>query len=302
LDDPKSASEAARQLLKYGRAEYALNVLAMELHRARDGLDPGLVVLALQQFRQETDASLWAKLGYEVAALLSFLDESDAIELQRLAELEWAYLPLLDVSRRPARILHRQLARDPQFFVDVLQMAFRAEDEEPGKSDEAAAGRAMLAYRLLDGWRLPPGNLDNGTSDPEAMNAWVNGAMVIARRERRGRIADQQIGRVLTFAPDDPDGAWPNTAVRDLIERVENRDIETGLEMGVFNRRGPTWRGLTEGGAQEREIQTTYLLLAQQLGSRWPRTAAMLRRIATSFGEQARREDEEAQITEDRWQ
>jgi hypothetical protein len=62
-----------------------------------------------------------------------------------------------------------------------------------------------------------------------------------------------------------------------------------------------TWRGLTDGGAQERALQARYLTYAQQFSARWPRTAAMLRRIASTYREEARMQDEQAEITEDQW-
>ncbi|HEY1296669.1 MAG TPA: hypothetical protein VGJ60_26620 [Chloroflexota bacterium] len=58
---------------------------------------------------------------------------------------------------------------------------------------------------------------------------------------------------------------------------------------------------MTEGGVQERALQTRYLTYAQQVNARWPRTAAMLRRLASTYREEARMEDERAEITEDHW-
>jgi hypothetical protein len=115
---------------------------------------------------------------------------------------------------------------------------------------------------------------------------------------KREKIADQQIGQVLRYVPDDPDGLWPHKIVRNLVERIASRDLETGLEIGLHNSRGVTVRGLGDGGAQERALQVQYLDYAQHLNAGWPRTAAMLRRIARSFAEEARREDEQAELPE----
>jgi hypothetical protein len=132
------------------------------------------------------------------------------------------------------------------------------------------------------------------------MSTWVDEARRRAAGEKRAQIADQVIGRVLSYVSDDVDNLWPHRAVRNLVERIASRDLETGLESGLYNSRGATWRGLHDGGAQERALQMRYLDYAQQLIRDWPRTAAMLRRIARTYAEEARWEDEQAEIAETR--
>jgi hypothetical protein len=130
------------------------------------------------------------------------------------------------------------------------------------------------------------------------MNAWVDEARTLAAAQKREKIADQQIGRVLSYVRGNPDEMWPHQTVRNLVERISSRDLETGLELGLRNSRGVTCRGLSDGGAQERALQAQYLDYARHQNADWPRTAAMLRRTARAFAEDARREDEQAELTE----
>ncbi|HVC79366.1 MAG TPA: XRE family transcriptional regulator, partial [Chloroflexota bacterium] len=239
-------------------------------------------------------------LIYDIARLLDFLAASGTVDTSRLAQLEWISLPFLRSLDRPARALSRELALRPSFFMEVLRMVFRAHGEEPSETTDQQQAMALLGYQLLDSWQRPPGRQDDGTVDEEALNAWVNEARILAATYKREKIADQQIGRVLRYVPDDADGMWPHRTVRNLVERIASRDLETGLELGLRNSRGATWRGLSDGGAQERALQARYLDYAQHFNANWPRTAAMLRRIARSFAEEARREDEHAEIIEER--
>jgi alpha-L-fucosidase len=101
--------------------------------------------------------------------------------------------------------------------------------------------------------------------------------------------------------PPDPDGAWPHIAVRDLIEELRSEQLEGGLKIGVYNSRGVFMKSPTAGGEQERQIAERYQGYANQVSDRWPRTAAMLRRIARSYISDARREDINAELTEDLW-
>lgn len=303
LDDPEPSviEYAATHLLDHERADTAVDFLALAIHPTGRDISPDLVLSALWRLRQRGTPAQWSRLTYDVTSLLEYLEQSPHIDKHQLAQLEWAYLPFLERTRRPPKVLHAELATNAQFFFEVLSMVFRAENEEVHEHDEEEQARAMLGYRLLDSWRTPPGKRQDGTVSEEDLNAWIITARTLAVAGDRERIADQQIGRILRWLPDDADGMWPNRVVRDLVERIESRDIETGLEIGLRNSRGVTVRDPTEGGAQERSLQTRYLTYARQMNSQWPRTAAMLRRIASAYGEEARIHDEAAEITEDRW-
>jgi hypothetical protein len=133
------------------------------------------------------------------------------------------------------------------------------------------------------------------------LRTWVDKARNATRAASRGTVGDLRIGQILAFAPSGADGGWPDTAVRDLIDDLDNEDIERGIETGVFNQRGVVSRSLTAGGVQERRLAETYRGCADALNDGWPRTAAMLRRIFDTYASWARREDVVAELREDLW-
>ncbi|WIG58312.1 MAG: hypothetical protein OJF49_001057 [Ktedonobacterales bacterium] len=125
-----------------------------------------------------------ADLGYlshdTIVELFSALERSE-LSRERLARLEWAYLPSLNYDGRPAT-LTAMLPRDPDFFVDIIRRIFKpsgSEDtDEPEPVDEAQdkAQREAItqnAYRLLMEWKNIPGQCDDGTVDAAALDAWV---------------------------------------------------------------------------------------------------------------------------------
>jgi hypothetical protein len=297
---PAAVARAAGLLLRYERPAHAVNLLGTRPQGATFSVDPELVTRALEQLARQGNAQEWGDLVHEIVTLLDYLMTHGTIAASRLAQLEWQFLPLLRAVDRPAIILGRELSQRPSFFIEVLCVAFRAHDEVPCETTDEQAARALLSYQLLDSWRLPPGSCDDGSIDEQAMSTWVDEARRRAAGEKRAQIADQVIGRVLSYVSDDVDNLWPHRAVRNLVERIASRDLETGLESGLYNSRGATWRGLHDGGAQERALQMRYLDYAQQLIRDWPRTAAMLRRIARTYAEEARWEDEQAEIAETR--
>ena len=83
----------------------------------------------------------------------------------------------------------------------------------------------------------------------------------------------------------------PPEPVREVIETARSRTLESGFEIGVYNRRGVTVRMPHDGGEQERALASRYRQDAEALRFDWPRTAAALDRIATTYEVDATRED-----------
>src|SRR6185437_8523848 len=103
---------------------------------------------------EKIDAEDGVMLTFAVEELLQELDGREDVREEQIASLEWAYLALLEHSRRPPVVLHRSMSSSPNFFVEVLRAAFHAANKErPIWSPEEAERRrniASHAHRLLD--------------------------------------------------------------------------------------------------------------------------------------------------------
>jgi hypothetical protein len=289
---------AARKLLEHGRPYTAIALISF--HGGRKRASPMLVADALEAVVRTSpdDDEPLGSLSYRVSELLDDLEESGAIEERRLAFLEWALLPLLEQHERPPRLLHRELARNPDFFAEIIALVFRAEGDEPRDLSEQEQARARHGDDLLDSWRSVPGSTGNDV-DASALSDWVRRARAATAASGRGPIGDERIGQVLSGSPMGTDGTWPHAAVRDVIEEVVSADLERGIEVGIWNSRGVVSKAIGEGGLQERQLAERYAGFASGVGDRWPRTAAMLRRLAEGYRADARREDQEAELRED---
>jgi len=58
--------------------------------------------------------------------------------------------------------------------------------------------------------------------------------------------------------PLDPDGLWPVPGRPNLIERVESRDLEAGLHIGITKQKRSNDQRLGQGGKQERSLAQCY--------------------------------------------
>jgi hypothetical protein len=292
---------AARKLMEYNRPYDAVDLLDMYADDLPSGPPPELVAEAMEQaIRKEPPSHLDSMFSYHVRRHLDRLEKASFDE-KRLAALEWMYLPLFRYDERRSGVLIRELATDPGFFVQIASIAYRADDEEPRELSEQEQLQARTASELLDSWRQVPGVQDDGTVDGGELRRWVTEARRLLAECRRLDVGDQMIGRVLRYGPAPEEGAWPAEPIRDLIEEVESENIERGLQLEVYNSRGATWRGQTDGGQQERQLAVQYRGYAAAVGVGWPRTVSMLKQIAETYERDAQREDLDAELTEDLW-
>ncbi|WP_459868575.1 hypothetical protein [Calditerricola yamamurae] len=214
---------------------------------------------------------------------------------ERIARLEWAFLSVLG-HKPKVDTLHRLLATDPSFFVEVVSLVYRprSKDEE-GQPSEEKKRMAENGYRLLSSWSIMPGLRSDGRVDAEVLRKWVSKAIQLLTEVDRREVGEEHIGQVLAYAPPDPDGHWPCIEVRDLLEMLQSEHVERGLSIAVHNSRGVTWRTPGEGGRQERELAKKYREQADAYKDRWPRIAAILRQLAEDYEREARWHDEDAE-------
>jgi hypothetical protein len=287
---------AVDHLLAVGRGRDAVSWLGDNIKIKPNG---ALVVRAMRaaaQSDERAEGNDATMLSYWVGILLDYLEADPEVSEEEVVQLEWIYFQALRHSQRPARTVHRALARDPEFFAYLLKLIFLpAEDSgvvEPEVAEiETARNLASQAYDVLHDWAHIPGSDDQGNIDSAVLEDWVKRARKLLAAAGRGEIGDNQIGEILSAAEREPDQPWPPVPVREIIELTRSRTLERGLEFGVYNRRGVTVRMPHDGGGQERALAERYRRDAEALRFDWPRTAACLDRIATTYEVDANGED-----------
>ncbi len=303
LSNAADCARAVDRFITHGRPHAAVDLISLHLSDEEAAIPPSMMADALERtVRSAPEEHVdWSLFSHHVSEVLDAIEASDEIEEERIAALEWYLLPLFGHHGRAPRVLHRELSRNPSFFAEIIALVFKAEDEEPRELSEEDQNRARLAYELLESWRSVPGLKEDGSVDLDILSRWVDEARKTTHAAGRGTVTDLRIGQVLASSPKGSDDAWPDIAVRDLIDDLGEENIERGFEMGVYNSRGTFSRSLTEGGEQERQLSERHKGYADVLNDEWPRTAAMLRRIADVYASEARREDVEAELREDLW-
>ncbi len=290
-------ADIARALLDRDRPWLAVDVLA-GLAGHGGSISRGLSVELAQSallaagLGSSEDIGQVSMLAWEAGQVLDYLERSDADPVAR-ARIEFLLLPILQHTR-PARALSSALQDDPALFVELVTYVSGREGEPPEEPSEQRQAIATYGYNALVAWQSPPGLTDAVTIDEAAMRTWVTEARRQLLDAKRAEIGDGLIGQVLAHLPPDPDGLWPSRPVRDLIEDLASSRFESGLQNGKFNSRGVQSRDIRAGGDPERGLVETYRGWASRVADEHPRTAAMLRRIADSYTEWARRQDDQS--------
>jgi hypothetical protein len=251
------------------------------------------------QPKRTTDGNEGTMFQYYVTLIFDKLDHDRSVTEDQIARLEWSYLKILEYSNRTPTALPKLLATAPDFFVQVLSTVYRGENEkgldENDEDYEVKQSMAGQAWSLLHSWAHVPGLVD-GKIDGAALEPWVREARILCAKSDRAAIGDQVIGQVLAHAPADDDGTWPCLPVRELIEITRSKDMEAGIQTGVYNKRGVTTRSPTDGGAQEREIAARYRDWSEKTRLEFPHTSAVLAKIAETYEWDAKHHDDDADM------
>ena len=287
---PWSSLELVAQLVGERAAKGTIPIPTAE--QVMDVLEQALRGESVESHHQQG-----SMLSYYVEQLFCFLD-TQAADVVRMAPLEWGWFRILEHTKRGVKVLQKQITSSPELFVDLLKIVFRAEGEPKHAVTEEERTRAEQAYHVLHEIHSLPGSIsdDNAALDGAALRSWVMETRRLAMEARRLGICDDRIGKILSYAPASPDGSWPCIEVRDLIEEIQSPEVEDGFRAGKYNQRGVIMRG--KGGGQEWELATKYHTFADQVRTRWPRTAAILDCLARGYEGEAKDWDERAKRDE----
>ncbi|KKW20478.1 MAG: hypothetical protein UY62_C0050G0005 [Parcubacteria group bacterium GW2011_GWF2_50_9] len=237
------------------------------------------------------------------------LYEKNELSIDEMVKLEWPFAALFDELKRytsTPMALHRALQTDPACFAQLVSFIYKRDNraENPSEEDvneEIRERRARVAHEVLDSWYLLPGLKDDGSVDEKALSDWITAARKRCEETNHVIGCDLQIGFILAHAPADPDGTWPHTTVRNIVEQLNNQTIDDHIQNEIYNSRGVTSRGLNDGGNQERALVEKYKKLSEAVKVRWPRTATLLRSIAKFYEHEAKGHDVESDLQDLRW-
>lgn len=278
-----------KRLLDVDRPISAFNSMAHEFKRL-DGAILARLMKALIQPTEELEREVQINAG-AISDALDALQASGASSVAELAQYEYLFINALAHSRHGIPNLELRIEESPADFVQLVSLLYRRDDggEDPPElripQDRDMQAIGSNVYRVLDKLKRTPGTQGDGTVDSTALLAWLVEVRERFRLVGRTNVGDSQIGQLLGRTGPGADGIWPNEAVRDALEACGSDRMMQGMEIGLQNSRGVTWRG--PGGSQERNLASKYRAFSRQLQVDYPVTSRMLEQIAQSYDGQA---------------
>jgi hypothetical protein len=287
---------AAEKMMAVGRWAATLHMLSMYKRSSDvDAAYASAVAAGIEGLLTSTDPEVQILKSWNFRRLFAILDSQvDHLGVGRVASLQWPILPALGYDP-PTTTLHQALADDPAFFVEILSLVVRPRnlDGDPVESERNPAA-AQNAFRLLQSWKIPPGQSIDGSFDLLKTRDWIDEVTPLLVEAQRLDAGMGQLGQVLIHTPVQ-DGMWPSVEVAGLIEDLANERLDGGIDIGLSNSRGVSTRSLTEGGVQELDLAEDLRKRAVRFRDSHPRTARILNSMAESYEADARREDREAE-------
>ncbi len=239
---------------------------------------------------------------YEVTRLFEAVDVRDDVDSNELINVEWLFLPLLASygSHRKPKKLHDELCKNPEFFIDVLKVIYKPDnetkiEEENVLTDEQLQNRTKQAYDLLHSWKTIPGVDEMGGIDSIFLNNWIDKVRELATEYGRIEVADIYIGQVLANYPEEKDKVWPPLEICELIERLSSDSLNSNFSSTTSNKRSFTSRGPFDGGDIERSNAKYFNELAEVHRNKFPLVTQILENLSRRYQEDAKRMDEEAE-------
>lgn len=281
----------------------AIRLSNRSLNRSDGAISPSPQLLldvldqSVEKLNQD-QASFEGDLERNIFGIIKYLQEAEVLSGEDVALIEWKYLKLLRSKSVQPLYLEKKLAKDPAFFVRLVCLVYRPEEDEDKEDKLGEIPMCVIenTRELLDNFKFIPGKEGDHKFDYEILKDWVKEARRLFKDAGRQTIGDKIIGNLLSYCPSGEDDIWPHEAIRNLVEEVQSPDLEIGIAVGKENQRRVSTKSPFEGGEKERELAEEYRERADALRIEWPRTASILREIAKSFEQGGELWDKESEL------
>jgi hypothetical protein len=272
---------AAKKFLAFNQPYHAIT--ALNYAEKDESLNPQLIIDTLQKASRSnpldsrTDIQM---LGFNVSRLIRKLSGMQSVDTETVAQLEMTWFPVLRHEHEGGTMeLHKKLAKEPEFFLELISLVYRAKSAPKKAPSKSAQQKAGLADDMLRSWRKLPGQKDDSTIDYDELKAWVTKSMRLLAETDRSSPGEYHIGRILFCSLQSASGAWPQDEVCRLIDELASDRVDEGFVTEAFNSGGFTWEKDYSSLQRADKIEKR----ASEIAFTYPRAAKTLRRAAANL-------------------
>ena len=158
----------------------------------------------------------------------------------------------------------------------------RHADARPSSISKALSDRLS---QLTFPYSIIPGTDWDGNFHSDVFESWLSTVIAWAKENDRYEVSMHTVGNALSYVEFKENGLI-DTAIMAALNHIENDELRSGYQLGIFNQRG--FHVIDLEGKPEKELARTYRMRAdavEKVG--YSRFANLLRKIAESFLKEA---------------
>ena len=259
-----------------------------------------LIAEVLEAGLSQSAAEEMRDIAHDVQKLIGCLQADKTFDRQRLARLEWGYLPYLErsYSKTGPDTLVEAVVENPRLYLELIQSAYRGKNDPPNALEDSENDRfhARRAGEFLDHLDVLPGMKEAGNIHTTTLNTWVQSALELSDASGHSEITAHKVGQFIGRA------VYPHLDHSDILSQLApvveahgNDDLTSGLVNGILNSRGVTSRDPFAGGQIEHELAAKFGERAKAARRFSAKLAKCFTTIQTHYEHYALREDETAE-------
>lgn len=281
LDDDIDVGVIVDNLMNANRAVAAITLcgnIRVELTVSDEKITEMLKLAATTESAETLDTRA-------ACSLIKRLQSTKTPNIKELSEIEFLYLPLLtEFSSVHPRAIYFQIANNPSYFCELLQLAYKKRHEtvQAINSESVRPELSKRLFQILFKFCVVPGVDWNGNFHDDVFAAWIENVKTWARENDRYEIAMQTIGNGLSYAQVDEYGIPCSSSIVKALNAADAEEIRKGYRLGLYNQRGVHW--VDPEGKAERSLSEKYTRAADQIeGQGYSRFSELLRDISRNY-------------------
>lgn len=263
------------KFLEYNRPYLAIQCIFAHYYSKKEFLKEQAEKAFIDSISPASDASMndfYNTDYYVIAKVLKMLQDAPDVEEDKLCTIEWHYLlfmrKLFITEYKGARpkYLEQCLAQNPEFFIEIIQLAYRSkkEREQPREEiDRRNPSSVERAWDLLSYWKQPPGQLDDGSFSKEVFKKWYEEVKTKTIESGHYEVAMEHLGRVLFYSAADESGLWIQKSVAEVLDERENECMREGFSIEIVYSRGAYFTD--PSGEPEKELASRWRQRADEV-------------------------------------
>lgn len=232
-------------------------------------------------------------MQHELASTVYALDKMEDTNTQKLYSIELLLYRILEHygNINETRLI-KEMMSNPESIMDLIDKSYLLSDENE-KAQELEQIKNNNTY-ILSTLRKTPFVDNDNEIDEVALNNYIDQLQALGTIKRKIKGVNTVIGELLGNYPEIED--YPPTAICDIIERLNNKEVNNGFRTRIYNKRGVTVRPALEGGTLEIREAKKYKRYADKVRYTHPIVCRIFDDLSTDYYHMAKEEDTKVKI------